>query len=637
MTTAVLLQAFWLVFDPYVLLVILCSAMFGLFVGCIPGLSATMATALLVPITFFMPPVPAIAAIVTATAMAIFSGDIPGALLRIPGTPASAAYTDEAYQMTLKGQAETALGAGLVFSAIGGLFGTLVMILFSPALAEIALKFSSFEYFWLVFDPYVLLVIFFSAMFGLFVGCIPGLSATMATALLVPITFFMPPVPAIAAIVTATAMAIFSGDIPGALLRIPGTPASAAYTDEAYQMTLKGQAETALGAGLVFSAIGGLFGTLVMILFSPALAEIALKFSSFEYFWLVVLGLAGAVFIGNASVLKACITLLLGLLVACIGLENPAGMPRFTFGMKELMSGVELIPMMVGMFAVSELLRYITNMDPPHLIAAEKIGNIFSGMWGLLKKYPWPLVRGSALGTVIGIQPGSGADMASWLSYAMSKKFSKEPEKFGTGHVEGIVESGAANNSSLAGAWIPAIVFGIPGDSITAIAIGVLYLKNMNPGPMIFINNPENIYAIFLVFILANIIMVPLGWLTVKVATKILRVKRNILMPIILIFCIVGSFSINNSVWGVTLILFFGLAAFILEENGFPVAPAILGVVLGTMMEENFITSMIKSDGDPLVFFTRPIAMWLAIGTIVILLWPVFTWAYVRATRAHMH
>jgi putative tricarboxylic transport membrane protein len=482
----------------------------------------------------------------------------------------------------------------------------------------------------LVFDPYVLLVILCSALFGLFVGCIPGLTATMATALLVPITFFMPPVPAVAAIVTATAMAIFSGDIPGALLRIPGTPASAAYTDESYQMTLKGQAEMALGAGLVFSAIGGLFGTIVMIFFSPALADVALKFSSFEYFWLVVLGLAGAVFIGNSSILKASISLLLGLLIACIGLENPAGHPRFTMGLEQLMSGVELIPMMVGMFAVSELLRYITNMDPPPIIATEKVGNIFSGMWGLLKKYPWPLVRGSALGTIIGIQPGSGADMASWMSYAMSKKFSKEPEKFGTGHVEGIVESGAANNSSLAGAWIPAIVFGIPGDSITAIAIGVLYLKNMNPGPMIFVNNPENIYAIFLVFILANIIMIPLGWLTVRVATKILRVARNLLMPTILLFCIVGSFAINNSVWGVVLILFFGVAAFVLEENGFPVAPAILGVVLGTMMEENFVTSMIKSDGDPLVFFTRPIAMWLAAGTFIILLWPVGTWLIQR-------
>lgn len=478
----------------------------------------------------------------------------------------------------------------------------------------------------LVLDPYVLLVIFCSALFGLFVGCIPGLTATMATALLVPITFFMPPVPAVAAIVTATAMAIFAGDIPGALLRIPGTPASAAYTDESYRMTLKGQAELALGAGLIFSAIGGLFGTVVMILFSPALAEFALKFSSFEYFWLVVLGLAGAVFIGNASVLKACISLLLGLLVACIGLENPAAHPRFTFGLPQLMSGVELIPMMVGMFAISELLRYITNMEPQPVMAVQKIGNIFSGMWGLLKTYRWPLVRGSALGTVIGIQPGSGADMASWMSYAVSKKFSREPEKFGTGHVEGIVESGAANNSSLAGAWIPAIVFGIPGDTITAIAIGVLYLKNMNPGPTIFVNNPENIYAIFMVFIVANLLMIPLGWMTVKIATKILRVARNLLMPTILLFCIVGSFAINNSVWGVTLILFFGVAAFVLEENGFPVAPAILGVVLGTMMEENFVTSMIKSDGDPLVFFTRPIAMWLAMATLLILLWPVLVW-----------
>src|SRR6185369_12497339 len=225
---------------------------------------------------------------------------------------------------------------------------------------------------------------------------------------------------------------------------------------------------------------------------------------------------------------------------------------------------------------------------------------------------------------IIGIQPGSGADMASWMSYAMSKKFSKEPEKFGTGHVEGIVESGAANNSSLAGAWIPALVFGIPGDSITAIAIGVLYLKGMNPGPTLFVNNPQNIYAIFLVFILANLLMVPLGWLTIKLAKNVLRVSRNILMPTILLFCIVGSFAINNTVFGVALILVFGLLAFLLEENGFPVAPAILGVVLGQMMEENFIKSMIKSDGDPSLFFTRPIAMGLATATFVILLWPVF-------------
>lgn len=485
----------------------------------------------------------------------------------------------------------------------------------------------------MVFDPYVLVVIFCSALFGLFVGCIPGLTATMATALLVPMTFFMPPVPAVAAIVTATAMAIFSGDIPGALLRIPGTPASAAYADETYQLTLKGQAEIALGAGLVFSAIGGLFGTIVLIFFSPSLAEFALKFSSFEYFWLMILGLSGAIFIGNSSLLKASISLLLGLMVSCIGLENPAAYPRFTMGMPELMSGIELIPMMVGMFAMAELLRYVTDMKPPAVVLTEKIGNIFSGMWALLVKYPWQLIRGSAMGTIIGIQPGAGADMAAWMSYATSKKFSKEPEKFGTGHVEGVVESGAANNSALAGAWIPAIVFGIPGDSITAIAIGVLYLKNMNPGPTIFINNPENIYAIFIVFLLANLIMLPLGWLTVRLATKVLKVPRNILMPVILLFCIVGAFAVVNSIMGVVLILVFGVIAFLMEENGFPVAPAILGVVLGKMLEENLVTSMIKSDGDPWVFFTRPIAMWLALAALVIMLWPVARWIINRQRR----
>ncbi|MCE2867899.1 MAG: tripartite tricarboxylate transporter permease [Burkholderiaceae bacterium] len=486
----------------------------------------------------------------------------------------------------------------------------------------------------LVLDPQVLIVILGAAVFGLFIGCIPGLTATMATALLVPLTFFMPPVPAVAAIVTATAMAIFSGDIPGALLRIPGTPASAAYANEAYQMTVKGQAELALGTCLVFSAIGGLFGTIVLILFSPSLAEFALQFSSFEYFWLMVLGLSAAVFVGSGSKLKASISLVIGLLIACVGMENPAAHPRFTFGLPELMSGIELIPMMVGLFAVSELLRYVTDIAPPPIVVATKIGNIFGGMWGLLKTYPVQLLRGSALGTLIGIQPGAGADMAAWMSYATSKKFSKEPEKFGTGHVEGIAESGAANNSALAGAWIPAIVFGIPGDSITAIAIGVLYLKNMNPGPTIFINNPQNIYAIFIVFMLANLVMLPLGWLAVKLATRVLNIARNILMPTILVFCIVGAFAVTNSTLGVLLILCFGVIAFVMEENGFPIAPVILGAVLGKMLEENLVTSLIKSDGDMLVFFTRPIAMWLAAATLVIVTWPLFKWLLQQRQRA---
>jgi TctA family transporter len=475
--------------------------------------------------------------------------------------------------------------------------------------------------FGLVFQPYVLLVILLSALFGLFVGAIPGLTATMATALLVPVTFFMPPIPAVAAIVTATAMAIFSGDIPSALLRMPGTPASAAYTDEAYLLTRQGKAEIALGSGLVFSVLGGIFGTLVLIVAAPALAEIALKFSSFEYFWLVMLGFTCAIFIAGTDPLKGCVSLLLGLLVSIVGLENPSAFPRYTFGNADLTGGIPLIPLMIGMFAISEVLRYATQVDRPVLGTDKPFGNVFAGMWGLVKKYPLQLLRGSALGTAVGALPGAGADIAAWMSYGMSKKFSKEPEKFGTGHVEGIVESGAANNSALGGAWIPALVFGIPGDSITAIAIGVLYLKNMNPGPTLFVDNPQNIYAVFIVFLLAQLLMLPLGWFAIKVAKQLLRIPGEILMPIILLFCIVGSFAINNSLFGVIVMVVAGVVAFFMERWGFPVAPTILGVVLGTMLEEHFFSSLVTADGRLTAFFERPIAGVLGACTLVIWAW----------------
>jgi TctA family transporter len=486
--------------------------------------------------------------------------------------------------------------------------------------------------FGLVFQPYVLAVIVASAVYGLFVGAIPGLTATMATALLVPVTFFMPPVPAVAAIVTATAMAIFSGDIPSALLRMPGTPASAAYTDEAYLLTRSGRAELALGAGLVFSVLGGIFGVLVLIVAAPALAEIALKFSSFEYFWLVMLGFTCAVFIAGTDPLKGIIALLLGLLIACVGLENPAGAPRWTFGNSELMGGIPLIPLMIGMFAVSEVLRFACSTERPEMAVDRPFGNVFKGMWGLIKKYPLALLRGSALGTAVGALPGAGADIAAWMSYAVSKKFSKEPEKFGTGHVEGIVESGAANNSALGGAWIPALVFGIPGDSITAIAIGVLYLKDMNPGPMLFVNNPQNIYAVFIVFVLAQLLMLPFGWAAIKAAKRILRIPAALLMPLILLFCVVGSFAINNTLFGVMVMGVAGVLAFYMERWGFPVAPTILGVVLGTMLEEHFFSSLVKADGQLLAFFERPIAG--VLGVMTLLIWLVPLWRLIRSRSA---
>jgi putative tricarboxylic transport membrane protein len=477
----------------------------------------------------------------------------------------------------------------------------------------------------LVLDPQVLAAVVLSAIFGLFVGAIPGLTATMAVALLVPVTFFLPPIPAVACMVTATAMAIFAGDVPGALLRIPGTPASAAYCDEAYAMTRNGQVELALGAGLVFSCIGGLFGTVVLATAAPSLAAAALEFSSFEYLWLVVLGLTAAVFVSPGSAVKGLVSLLLGLLLTTIGFENPSAYPRFTFGVAELMSGVQLVPVMIGMFAVSEVLRYSVSRDRPLVAPQLVIRSVFRGQGRLMRTYAVQTLRGSALGTLVGALPGAGADIAAWIAYAISKRMSKTPEKFGTGHVEGVIEAGAANNAALAGSWIPALVFGIPGDSITAIAIGVLYIKGLNPGPAIFIENPQNIYAVLILFFLANLLMLPFGWLLIRISRNLLRVPHNVLMPIILLFCVVGAFAINNSVFDIGVMLAFGVLAYLMEASGFPIAPTILGLVLGGMLEQNLVTSLIKADGNPAAFFERPIAAGLGVATILVWISPLVT------------
>jgi TctA family transporter len=482
----------------------------------------------------------------------------------------------------------------------------------------------------LVVNPYVLLVIVCSAAFGLFVGAVPGLTATMATALLVPVTFFMDPVPAIAAIATCTAMAIFAGDIPGALLRIPGTPASAAYTDEAYALTRKGQAEKALGTGLICSMLGGLFGVLVLSTSAPALADFALNFSSYEFFWLACLGLTCAVVISSESPVKGVVSLFLGLFISTIGMGVVTGYPRFTLGFTDLMGGVSFIPAMVGMFAISEVLRYTVRMIPRPEVEQHRFGNVFKGIAGTLRTYKLNVLRGSVVGTLVGILPGAGGDIAAWVCYGMSKRFSKEPEKFGTGHVEGLVDASSANNAALGGAWVPAMVFGIPGDSITAIVIGVLYMKDMNPGPTVFIERPHMVNSVFLAFFLANLLLLPLGFLAIRLSRQILRIPHAALMPIIMLFCVVGSFAINNSTFDVMLMLILGVMAFIMEENGFPIAPVILGIVLGVMVEDNFITSMIKSDGSFLAFFERPIAAVLGITTLLIWFVPLGVQLYRR-------
>ncbi len=485
---------------------------------------------------------------------------------------------------------------------------------------------SALAAFSMVFAPDVMIAILASAIYGLIIGALPGLTATMATALLVPVTFYLSPIAAIATIITSSAMAIFSGDIPGCLMRIPGTPASAAYTDEAYRMTLKGQAETALGICLWFSALGGIVGTIALVLIAPLLAEFALNFSTFEYFWLAILGLMCATLVARSSPVKALAAMLLGLLVSCIGIENPGGTPRFTFGSTDLLGGIDVISALVGVFALAEVMRALTQKEPP-AIPERKLGSILKGQIELTKKYPKQQLRGNIVGTLIGALPGAGADMAAWVSYSLSKRFSKEPEKFGTGHPEGLVEAGASNNAALAGGWIPALLFGIPGDTITAIAIGVLYMKGLNPGPTLFTEKASSMYALYLVFVIANIIMIPLGIMLIRASKYVLRAPRSLIMPIIMVFCAVGAFgAAGNNLFAVLIVAAFGILGYMMEENGFPVAAMVLGIVMGTMVEQNFVTSLIKSDGSIIPFVSRPIAAFLAFFTFLALFWPLIAW-----------
>lgn len=484
----------------------------------------------------------------------------------------------------------------------------------------------------IVMQPDVLLVIAVSAIYGLVVGAIPGLTATMATALIIPLTFYMDPVPAIAAIVTSTAMAITAGDIPGALLRIPGTPASAAYTDEAYAMTLRGQADLSLGISIIFSAVGGMVGAITLLVTGPYLALIAMKFSSFEFFWLALLGLMTSALISTTTPVRGLVSLLIGLLIATIGFDVTSGQPRFTFGSVDLMGGVSFIPVMIGMFAFAELLRALSSTGDIPPAPDTSSSRPFRGMWRMFREYPGPTVQGMTLGTFVGALPGVGGDVAAWISYGLAKKLSKTPEKFGTGHPEGLIAATASNNAGLSSAWIPALVFGIPGDAITAIAIGVLFMKNLNPGPRLFVENPSMGLSVILTFFVANLLMVPIGYWAVRGSRYVLSVPRAIVMPTILVFCVVGSFAINNTMFDVGVMLVAGIAAYVLEANRFPIAPIILGIVLGPVVERNFIMSMQIADGNLLGFFSRPIAAGLGVVVCSVAIWPLV--AALRARRS---
>ncbi|MGH3329483.1 MAG: tripartite tricarboxylate transporter permease [Streptomycetales bacterium] len=476
----------------------------------------------------------------------------------------------------------------------------------------------------LLADGTVVVVVLASAVYGLFIGAIPGLTATLATALLVPIAFFLDPLPAIASIVTMSAMAIFAGDVPSALVRIPGTPASAAYTEDAYRLTRSGQGALVLGVGLVGSAIGGIAGALVLLSAAQLLAEVALKFTSYEYFWVAVLGLTAAVVISRGSQVKGTIALLIGLFCSTVGLDISLGYARFTFGSTEMLQGISFIPAMIGLFGLSEVLRNVTTPEVfghgGRLDTRGMFGDTMRTLW----RYRRRVVSGNAIGSAIGALPGAGGDIAAWVSYATTKTTSKDGHRFGrgTGHIEPIVAAGSANNAALASAYVPALVFGIPGDTITAILIGVLFVKGVQPGPSLFEEQTPLLYAVYMLFIIANLLMIPLGYLAIRGSGLLLRVPRRVLVPIILAFCIVGAFAINNAAFEIVIMLVLGVLGYLLERGGFPLAPVVLGIVLGPIVEKNFMQSVIKTDWDLTLFLTRPISAVLMVLTIVVLAYP---------------
>lgn len=473
-------------------------------------------------------------------------------------------------------------------------------------------------------DPMNIIVVMLAGMFGLVVGAIPGLTATLGAALLIPFTFFMDPVPAIGSIISMSAMAIFAGDIPGALLRMPGTPSSAAYVEDSYRLTQKGKGTIALGVSLTASVIGGLFGSIVMILLAQALGRFAMKFSSFEYFWVAVLGLTAAVIISRGTQVKGAIALLFGLLISTVGLDVTLGQPRFTFGSEDLYRGIDFIPAMIGLFGLSEVLRNVTTpSEKIRKLPRVRTKGMVRDSFREIGRNKSKVAQGAVVGSSVGVLPGAGADIAAWISYAVSKATSKKRNEYGNGSFEPIAGAASANNAALGSAFIPTLAFGIPGDTITAILIGVLVIKGVEPGPGLFTGDTSTLYAIYIIFILANILLLPLGFVLIRGATSILRIPRAVLMAMIVSVSVVGAYAINNGYLEIVIVLVFGTLGLLFERFGIPIAPVVLGIVLGPIVESNFMSSVIKTDWDFTQFFTRPISGVLIVLTLLLLFFPL--------------
>ncbi|HBT39582.1 MAG: Uncharacterized protein XD58_0642 [Thermotoga sp. 50_1627] len=476
-----------------------------------------------------------------------------------------------------------------------------------------------------VLKPDVLFPLLLSMLFGVFVGAIPGLTATMAVALIIPLTYYMKPVAGLAMVLGASFTAIFAGDIPATFLRIPGTPASGAAILDGFELSKKGKGSLALMLDLFCSALGGLIGVVILITVSPPLAKFALQFTHFEYFWLGIFGLSMAAVLSRGNTIKGLLSATLGLLISTIGIDVTTGYPRFTFNVTELMDGVSFIPAMIGLFGLSEVLKRTSEKSRLQLSAVSEVvrpnlKETFAHIWN----HKFTLLRGALVGTFIGALPGAGADVAAWVSYGVEKNVSKD-EELGKGSVRGVIAPTSANNAAIGGTWIPALVFGLPGDSITAIVLGAMLMYGLRPGPMIFTQSRDLVTQLFAVAVLIQILLIPVGWLGIKAFSLFVRLKTSLVMTAVTIFCIIGSYALRNSVFDVYVMFVFGLIGYVFEKLRIPLAPMILGLILGRTVEDNLRVGLIKTKGNFLPFLTRPISLALFVMIVLVLIVPPLT------------
>lgn len=481
-----------------------------------------------------------------------------------------------------------------------------------------------------IFSVQGILALLLGGLYGSIFGAIPGLTATLAVALFIPIAFFLDPSIALPAIIAISSVAIYAGDVGSTVARIPGTPASAAYFNQLFGLSRRKGPMYSLGISALGSAVGGVIGAVLLMVSASLIVQLAKQFSSFEYFWIAILGLCAGVFASGGSTVKSLISLLLGLLFSSVGIDPTLGFPRFHFGSPQLMGGLNYIVAMIGLFGFSEVLNHIFR--PGTVIESEVDSQgsakaFFSQPLLLMIKKKWLIVRSSLMGVLVGFLPGAGADIGAWVSSSLEKMRQKKSNQEAKDD-EIILAGTSSNNAAVASAWIPALSLGLPGDTITAIVLGIFMMKGINPGPLLFEQQPDLITGLYLTFIISNIFLLPFyGYLTALMAKRLIKTPMPVLLTVVTILCMVGAYAINNDIYDVWIMVGMGFLAFILKKGGFPLAQIVLGMVLGPILEQNFMVSAIKSRWDLMSFFERPVAMILMLATVAII---YLGWRYSR-------